>query len=200
MFRTLAIVVLALFAALRPAAAQTAEPDQAALTVKAEAALRGIEVMRSDFVFSNQGGAHKGRLFVDRAGGRLRMEFDPPLGHLLIANGGRIDFIGGNGTVVSAGVQATPLALVFGPDAKLAGAVEVLEAKARGKSVYIAVAQRDRREDGQVILQFDRSAPDWTLSGWGYLDAEGRYTRTALANMRHGGDLDAALFEAPARQ
>lgn len=198
MLKTSIAALLALVAATS-AAAQKINPDDAALIPMAERVLQRIDVMTADFTFNNAGGAHTGRLFVDRAGGRMRMEFDPPMGHLLIANGPRVDFIGGDGTVLNAGTQSTPLALIFGREPKLSGEVQVLEIKAGKKDAYFAVGQRDRPGDGKVILHYDRTAPGWALKGWGLLDGDGRYTRTALTNVRHGGELADALFVSPVK-
>lgn len=180
-----------------PAVAQNLSAKDQALIPMAERVLQRIDAMTADFMFSNPGGRNSGRLFVDRDGGRMRMEFDPPMSHLVVANGPRVDFIGGDGTVVNAGTQSTPLALIFGEDPKLSGDVEVLEIKAKGSDAYFAVRQRARPDDGTVILQYDRSAPGWALVGWGMVDGEGRYTRTALSNIRHDVDLPDALFVAP---
>jgi len=197
MFRALiACLCLGLAA---PAAAQTAKPIDPALIAKAEAALVKIDAMTSDFTYNNANGAHTGRLFVDRVGGRLRMEFDPPMNHLIIANGERVDYIGGDGTVLNAGVEATPLELIFGADSRLSGDVQVVETAVKGKAAYIAVAQTGKVDEGQVILHFSRSEPDWTLKGWGYVSSAGGYTRTALRNMRFGADFDDALFVRPER-
>jgi len=180
-----------------PATAQDLSPQNQALIPMAERVLQRIDAMTADFMFSNPAGRNTGRLFVDRDGGRMRMEFDPPMNHLVVANGPRVDFIGGDGTVVNAGTQSTPLALIFGEDPKLSGDIEVLEIKAKGSDAYFAVRQKARPDDGTVILQYDRSAPGWALVGWGMIDGEGRYTRTALSNIRHGADLPDALFIAP---
>lgn len=197
MLRSFACVAAVMLLMGTPVAAQNLSTQDQALIPMAERVLKRIDVMTADFMFSNPGGGNTGRLFIDRDGGRMRMEFDPPMSHLVVANGPRVDFIGGDGTVVNAGTQSTPLALIFGEDPKLSGDVEVLEIKAKGDDAYFAVRQKARPDDGTVILQYDRSAPGWALKGWGMIDGEGRYTRTALSNIRHGGDLPDVLFIAP---
>lgn len=196
--RTLIIAAILSFGLLAvPAQAKELSPEHAALVPKAEAALQAIGVMTADFVFNNKAGAHTGRLFVDRVGGRLRMEFDPPLSHLLIANGPRVDFIGGDGTVLNTGTQSTPLALVFGRNAELSDDVEVLEVGRKKGVVSVVVAQRERRDDGTVILHFQEAGDVLALKGWGFVDSDRRYTRTTLKNMRHGAEIPDAFFIAP---
>ena len=133
-----ALVVVALAAVAPPAAAQSLKPEDRALIPMAERVLQRIEVMTADFVFSNVNGANTGRLFVDRAGGRLRMEFDPPMNHLIIANGPRVNYFGGDGTELKVGTQTTPLALIFGARSKLTGdEVEVVETASKGKRAMV---------------------------------------------------------------
>lgn len=197
MFRTLVLAIALLMASAPMSAPEAAGRVDAGVIPKAEQALAKIGVMSAEFTFRHGGNTDKGRIFVDRAGGRLRMEFDPPANHLLIANGPRVDFIGGNGTVVNAGVQSTPLALIFGKTAELDGDVKVLETSVKGGLAYVVVTQRARPEDGKAILHFIREQPTWRLLGWGFIDGDGHYTRTSITHMQHDVELDDALFIAP---
>ena len=74
---------------------------------------------------------------------------------------------------------------------------EVLEIAAKGQNAYIAVGQRSKPKQGKVILHFLQTSPSWTLQGWGFIDPEGRYTKTILQNVRHGGELSWTLFDVP---
>jgi outer membrane lipoprotein-sorting protein len=197
MVRFLGLVLAALITVTAPASAQKFRQGDASMLPKAEQALQQINVMQADFTFQNVAQFNTGRLFVDRLGGKMRMEFDSPLNHLIIANGARVDFIGGNGTVVNTSTQSTPLGLIFGRTARLSGDVKVLEIAAKGQNAYIAVGQRSKPKQGKVILHFLQTSPTWTLHGWGFIDPEGRYTKTILKNVRHGGELSWTLFEAP---
>ena len=164
---------------------------------KVEQALQQINVMQADFTFQNGAQFNTGRIYADRLGGKLRMEFDSPLNHLIIANGARVDFIGGNGTVVNTATQSTPLGLIFGRIARLNGDVKVLEISAKGQNAYIAVGQRSKPKQGKVILHFLQKSPTWTLHGWGFIDPEGRYTKIIFKNVRYGGELSWTLFDTP---
>ncbi len=197
MFRVFGAAVLAMAVLAAPAEAQKVRAGDAALIPKAEAALARIGSMIADFTFRMPGRVNTGRLFVDRIGRQLRMEFDPPLGHLLVASGARVDFVGGDGTQINAATQSTPLALVFGPDARLSGDVEVLEIATKGKSASFVVGQKSQPDDGKVILHFQQTDPVWTLTGWSYIDADGRFTKTSLSNQQLGVELNPALFERP---
>lgn len=197
MVRFLGLVLAALITVTAPASAQKFRQGDASMLPKAEQALQQINVMQADFTFQNLAQFNTGRLFVDRLGGKMRMEFDSPLNHLIIANGARVDFIGGNGTVVNTSTQSTPLGLIFGRTARLSGDVKVLEIAAKGQNAYIAVGQRSKPKQGKVILHFLQTSPTWTLHGWGFIDPEGRYTKIILKNVRHGGELSWTLFEAP---
>jgi len=197
MVRFLGLALAALMMMTGPASAQKFRQGDASMLPKAEQALQQINVMQADFTFQNVAQFNTGRIYVDRLGGKMRMEFDSPLNHLIIANGARIDFIGGNGTVVNTATQSTPLGLIFGRTARLSGDVKVLEIAAKGQNAYMAVGQRSKPKQGKVILHFLQTSPTWTLHGWGFIDPEGRYTKTILQNVRHGGELSWTLFEAP---
>lgn len=197
MFRIIGVALATALLFATPAQAQKFRQGDATMLPKAEQALQQIGVMQADFTFQNVSEFNRGRLFVDRLGRKMRMEFDPPLRHLIIANGARVDFIGGDGTVVNTSTQSTPLGLIFGRDARLSGDVKVLEIAAKGQNAYIAVGQRSKPKQGKVILHFIQSSPVWTLHGWGFIDPQGRYTKTVLSNVRHGGELPWALFEVP---
>lgn len=197
MVRFLGLALAALMMMTAPAGAQKFRQGDATMLPKAEQALQQINVMQADFTFQNVAQFNTGRIYVDRLGGKMRMEFDSPLNHLIIANGARVDFIGGNGTVVNTATQSTPLGLIFGRTARLSGDVKVLEIAAKGQNAYIAVGQRSKPKQGKVILHFLQTSPIWTLHGWGFIDPEGRYTKTILKNVRHGGELPWTLFEVP---
>lgn len=197
MVRFLGLALAALMMMTAPASAQKFHQGDASMIPKAEQALQQINVMQADFTFQNLAQFNTGRIFIDRLGGKMRMEFDAPLNHLIIANGARVDFIGGNGTVVNTATQSTPLGLIFGRAAKLSGDVKVLEIAAKGQNAYIAVGQRSKPKQGKVILHFLQTSPSWTLHGWGFIDPEGRYTKTILQNVRHGGELSWTLFDVP---
>lgn len=197
MFRIFGAALAAALMFVTPAHAQKFRQGDASMIPKAEQALQQIGVMQADFTFQNVSEFNRGRLFVDRLGRKMRMEFDPPLRHLIIANGARVDFLGGDGTVVNTATQSTPLGLIFGREARLSGDVKVLEIAAKGQNAYIAVGQRSKPKQGKVILHFMQTSPVWTLHGWGFIDPKGRYTKTVLSNVRHGGELPWTLFEVP---
>lgn len=195
--RLFALMLAGFMALSAPAVAQKFRQGDMSMIPKAEQALQRITTMTADFTFQNVSQFNTGRLFVDRLGRKMRMQFDPPMRHLIIANGPRVDYLGGDGTVVNTATQSTPLGLIFGREARLSGDVKVLEIAQKGQNIYVAVGQRSKPKQGKVILHFLQTNPVWTLHGWGFIDPKGRYTKTILANVRHGGSLDSSLFEAP---
>lgn len=197
MLRRLFLASMLALATVQPAAAQTFQPGDASLIPKAEEALLAIDRVAADFTFQNRAGVNTGRLFVDRGARLLRMEFDPPLSHLLIANGKRVDFLGGDGTVVNTGVDTTPLGLIFRENPRLSGEVKILEIATKGQNAYFAVGDVARPNAGKVVLHFLQTSPQWTFHGWGFIDPKGRYTKTILKNVQKNADLDPALFIAP---
>ena len=154
MVRFLGLALSALIMMTAPASAQKFRPCDASMIPRAERALQKINVMQADFTFQNVAQFNTGSLFVDRLGGKMRMKFDSPLNHLIIANGARVDLISSNGSVVNTSMQSTTLSLIFGRAAMLSGDVKVLEIAAKGWNAYIAVGQRSKPKQGKVTLHF----------------------------------------------
>ena len=115
--------------------------------------------------------------------------------HLIIANYASFDFIGGNGTVVNTATQSTPLGLIFGHTSRLSGDVKVLWISAKCQNAYVNLGQRSKPKQGKVILHFLQTGPNWMLDDYGLIDSAGRYAKTILKNVRHGGELSWMLRE-----
>ena len=158
--------------------------------------IASIDTLAASFDFVTARGKTPGHLFIDRARQAIRMQFGEPLNHLLLVNGPRVQFFGGEGTVLEIGAEGTPFAFILRPVESLDSAVEVLEVEERGDQIYLALAERGNVEAGQVILKFQRE-PEWQLLDWGAFDSKGRFTQTVLRQQETGLRLDSALFEPP---
>jgi outer membrane lipoprotein-sorting protein len=171
---------------------------EAAEEVAREAAnyIASIETLAASFDFVTPRGKTPGHLFIDRARQAIRMQFGEPLNHLLLVNGPRVQFFGGEGTVLEIGAEGTPFAFILRPVESLETAVKVLEVEERGDQIFLALAEDGNVEAGQVILKFQRE-PEWRLLDWGAFDSKGRFTQTVLSKQETGLRLDAALFEPP---
>lgn len=197
-----------LFAVLAVAAGMST-PAFAAETLKGSAAtneaqaaarqLGKVETLAAEFDMLTVSGLNHGRIFVDRPREAIRVEFDPPLGHLILVNGARTQFFGGEGTEIETATSGTPFAFLMDPVGALGSSVDVLQVTRQDKDVTIAVAERGNKSNGQIILKF-KGTGAWRLVEWGMFDKEGGFTQTRLRNVRTGATMDRDLFQAPERE
>ncbi|MGY9054192.1 MAG: LolA family protein [Alphaproteobacteria bacterium] len=141
-------------------------------------------------------GINRGQIFIDRTRELMRMQFQPPLNHLLLVNGPITKFFGGNGTQIETATAGTPLGFLMNPAKALRTKVDVLQVDQSGNDLFIALAEKDKLDAGQIILHF-KTGGDWELLDWGLRDKEGRFTQTKLRQIETGVRLDDDLFVAP---
>lgn len=196
------LLVLAAAASLNApvAAAETLNGNAAIAEARAAAQHLGkVETLAAEFDMLTVSGLNHGRIFVDRPREAIRVEFDPPLGHLILVNGARTQFFGGEGTEIETATSGTPFAFLMNPVEALDSSVDVLQVTRQNKDVTIAVAERGNKQNGQIILTF-KGAGAWRLVEWGMFDKEGGFTQTRLRNVQTGATMDRALFQAPERE
>jgi outer membrane lipoprotein-sorting protein len=196
------IAALAVAAGITTTAAATDILKGSAATAEAQAAARQlgkVETLAAEFDMLTVSGLNQGRIFVDRPREAIRVEFDPPLGHLILVNGARTQFFGGEGTAVETATSGTPFAFLMNPEEALDSSVDILQVTRQDENVTIAVAERGNKSNGQIILKFKGDGA-WRLVEWGMFDKEGGFTQTRLRNVRTGAAMDGALFRAPERE
>lgn len=172
-----------------------------AAKAEAEAAagrLAAVQTLIADFDVLNERGLNQGRIYVDRQREAIRVEFDPPLKHLILVNGQTIQFFGRDGTEIETGTAGTPFAFLMNPQAALRDSVDVLHVEKEGPRVTIALAERGNTKKGQIILTFDGTGP-WRLVQWGMFDDEGRYSQTKLTKVTTDAAINGGLFTPPQR-
>lgn len=198
--RFAAALILAATVSASGVSAETLKGNAATAEAKAAAAsLDKVETVAAEFDMLSRVGLNQGRIFIDRERQAIRVEFDQPLGHLILVNGGRIQFFGGDGTEIETATAGTPFAFLMDPVAALDNGVDVLQVTRLNQDVTVAVAERDNKANGQIILKFKGSGA-WRLVEWGMFDKEGGFTQTRLRNVRTGADIDRNLFRAPQRR
>ena len=198
--RLLAVLAVAARMCVPAATAETLPGSAAAAEAEAAARHLGkVETLTAEFDMLTVRGLNQGRIFVDRPREAIRVEFDPPLGHLILVNGARTQFFGGEGTEIETATSGTPFAFLMNPVDALDKSVDVLQVTRRSEDVTIAVAERGNKSNGQIILKFT-GAGAWRLVEWGMFDKEGGFTQTKLRNVRTGTEINPDLFQAPARK
>lgn len=176
---------------------ETLKGAEANAEAQSAAALLGkVETLTADFDMVTPGGVNQGKIFVDRDRKAIRIEFAPPMGHLVLVDGPVTKLYGGDGTRVRTATSGTPFALLMNPEQALVDNIDVLQVQKQGENLVVAVAQRGKKSAGQIILQF-RGQSAWRLIEWGMFDKNGGFTQTRLKNVRTNALLDDDLFRAP---
>jgi outer membrane lipoprotein-sorting protein len=176
---------------------ETLKGAEANAEAQSAAALLGkVETLTADFDMVTPGGVNQGKIFVDRDRKAIRIEFAPPMGHLVLVDGPVMKLYGGDGTRVRTATSGTPFAFLMNPEQALVDDIDVLQVQKQGENLVVAVAQRGKKSAGQIILQF-RGQSAWRLIEWGMFDKNGGFTQTRLKNVRTNALLDDDLFRAP---
>lgn len=190
------LLLLLPIALMGPALAQPpdpmSDPETRALVREVEAYFNEVRTLRADLRLRGPGGEFSGRLYLDRPNARLRMDFDPPLGDRIVARGDRIRY-GRGGLRLSTDVRETPIYFVLADPVVLGNDVRVLQVAERAGRLVVAVDQRSRPEQGQVVLHFQRE-PALELTGWGVFDADGTYLSMEILNPQPDSFMPDDLF------
>lgn len=196
----LAALALVLAVAVAPPAAGAGGAGAATADAKeiarVENYLNGITTLRARFFQVDPNGREKqGTLYIDRPG-RLRLEYDPPVSVLMVANGSRLVYFDLDLGQVSELPLTTPLAkLLIGKRVSLGDDLEVLKIARAAGMLRLSLANKDDRGAGVVTLVFN--ANPLALRQWWVQDAQGQVTKVTLMDTSFGLPIDSALFEAP---
>ncbi len=198
--RILMIAALCAMAALpvaRPAAAQsTLSPDDASAIRRIETYLNGLSTVQARFTqISEVGGVAQGTFYLSRPG-RMRIEYDPPIPYLYIADGIWLTFWDSELGQRSDILQGSTLAdFVTREDVRLSGDVTVAGLRDAGGSIEVDLVQTDDPGAGTLTLMFDTEP--MAFRRWSVLDAQGLTTEIQLHDPVFGVALDRDLFIAP---
>ncbi len=173
--------------------AALSDADRAAID-KVERYINDIDTLKARFFqFTSSGEVAEGAFFVDRPG-RMRIEYDPPVPVLIVADG---LFLIYNDTELSqvsrVPLLSSPASVLLREDLKLDGDGLSVTNVARGSgTLEITVEQTDDPLAGRISLTF--SDNPLALRKWTVVDAQGLITDFALVNPRYGVELDPELF------
>lgn len=179
------------------ARAETLNGQRAAAEARSAAVqLAEVNTLTADFDMVTAGGINTGKIFIDRQLRVIRVQFAPPMGHLVLVNGPLTQFFGGDGTRIQTATSGTPFAFLMDPEQALINNVDILQVQKQNDDLVIALSERGKKAAGQIILQF-RGDGDWRLVEWGMFDKKGGFSQTKLKNVRTNASLDGNLFRAP---
>lgn len=163
--------------------------------VRIEAHLNDITTMSSRFLqVSSDGSYAEGQIYLSRPG-RMRIEYDPPVPILIIADGANMIYVDKEmeqATAVLLGL--TPAELILRENLSL-GSDEVLVTGFQRTPgvIRVSLVKADDPLEGQLTLTF--SDRPLELRKWTVTDGQGVKTTVSLLGSRFGVVLDKALFD-----
>ena len=179
--------------------AENAKPANLDAAAKAdiariEAYLNGIKTLRTRFLqIAQNGDSASGELTIARPG-RMRLEYDPPLPTLLIANGTFLIYIDRYlDQVTHVFLKNTPVGVLVAENIKLSGDLTVTRFMREPGVIRVTLAKTTEAEEGNITLVF-ADAP-LALRQWIVIDAQGARTSVTLDALEYGVAVKPEMFE-----
>ncbi len=160
---------------------------------RVEAYFNGLKTLSARFQqFGEAGQTAAGQLYLARPG-RMRLEYDPPVPLLLIANNGLLlQYDKDLKTAAYMPLGSTPAEILLRDRVALSGDIMVTRVE-RGPGVLrVTVMQTDDPHAGRITLAFGEQP--FVLVNWRVVDAAGVATQVALHEMRSDIPLQQSLF------
>jgi len=155
--------------------------------------LNSVRTLRARFMqIADNGATAEGTFYLSRPG-KLRLEYDPPVPTLLVANGSfLIHYDKDLKSTTHLPLNSTPAGLLVREHVSFSGDVTVTRVERGPGSLRLTLIQTADPQAGRITLVF--SEKPFALSNWQVVDAQGSVTRVALIDPRPGVALDPALF------
>lgn len=199
--RAIAAALLFALASIPPSKVAVAAPIPAQLSLedrvlidRIEAYLNSLFTMQARFVqASSNGGAAQGQVFLSRPG-RMRIEYDPPVPVLMVADGKWLIYVDRKLSQVShVPLASTPVSVLTRERVSLTGGDVIMTGFERsGRTARITLVQASDPYSGKVTLVFDTDPV--MLKQWTVVDAQGITTDVVLIAPDFGKRLDPKLF------
>ena len=187
--KRIALTLFLALAAALPAAAQEKLPLSAISDY-----FNGIRTAETTFTQYNEDGSRStGKLLMKRPG-RMRFEYDPPNGGVVIAGSGAvlIDDTKSNQPGETYPLKRTPLSIILDRRVDLTRANMVTGHDFDGQYTVVRAQDPDEPELGQIEMKF--SSDPVALRQWVITNEQGVRTAVVLNAMRLGGQLSDGLF------
>jgi outer membrane lipoprotein-sorting protein len=180
--------------AQQPAPAELSVGDRADLA-RIEAYLNGLMTLEARFLQATSTGEFaEGKLYIQRPG-RLRIEYDPPVPVLIVANRGMLTYYDKELEQVShVPLGSTPAGILVREKIALQSDEFVIVGFEReSQALRLSLVRASDPLEGNLSLVLaDRPLE---LRKWMVTDAQGVTTTVSLLNARVGGSLDPQLFD-----
>lgn len=197
---------LGIFSLLAPALAATLRRAEAAQAIQlssqdrtlvetVERYLNGLSTVQARFLQSSSNGSYaEGDLYVERPS-RMRMEYDPPVPLLIIADGYTLALYDKElKQVTQVPIWETPLWFLFKDQIRLADDLVLTSLDYGGGSVTMTIQEEQAEGNlSSVTLTFSESPVE--LRRWEVIDSQGLVVQTGLINAQYGASLDPKLFD-----
>ena len=166
---------------------------------RVEAYLNGIGSLSARFQqFSSDGELALGSIYVRRPG-RMRVEYDPPVSVILVADGILVSYYDHElDQLNQLPLSASPAWFLLRDPIDLTKDVTVTGVRQGPGVLRVTMHQTDEPEAGAVTLVF--SDQPLELRQWTLTDAQGREVRIGLHDVKMGGELANKLFATPRRR
>ena len=158
-----------------------------------ETYFNGIETMQARFLQATSTGAYSEGTFSLWRPGRMRIEYDPPVPILIVADGRSLVYHDTKLMQVSyLGIDDGPAGLLLAERMSLSDVVTVTRFERGARVIRVTVVKDDDPLEGSLTLIFeDRPL---ILRKWIIADAQGVETTVSLLGPRFGIPLDPELF------
>lgn len=196
-----AVLVVAAWAALAATATVTAKtpadpaPSKAdrADIARVEAYLNTLKTVRARFMqMSSEGSYAEGDFYLSRPG-RMRIEYDPPVPVLIVANKQTLVYYDKKLEQTSyIGLDSTPAGILVGGEVSFSGKISVTGFERGANTLRVTLAQTEDPLAGSITLVV--SDNPMVLRKWTVTDAQGVVTNVSLLGTRFGVALDPELF------
>jgi outer membrane lipoprotein-sorting protein len=170
--------------------------DQGAVTQAVGRAVNTITRLQGRFTQTNPDGSNVGGRFWLQRPGKVRFEYDAPSPLLLVSDGTNVVLQDRRlRTTDRYPLRQTPLYFLLKANVDLARDVIVTGVERRGGNYMLAMRDRRREADGELLVSFDQATN--LLEEWTIRDRQGRSTRVRLSDVSQGGAINASLFTDP---
>lgn len=185
---------IALALALIFSASQMLAQDKALSLNEISAYLNGLKTAEAPFEQINDDGSRStGKLYLKRPG-RMRLEYDPPVGAVVVAGAGAVVIFDpkSNHAAETYPLRRTPLSIILKKNVNLGAANMVVGHRFDGKATIVTAQDPKHPEFGQIDLIFGHNPV--RLSSWVIHDGTGAQITVVLGEMETGMKLHASLF------
>jgi outer membrane lipoprotein-sorting protein len=182
----------------RPAFADLSTQDMADV-VRVEQYMDGIITLQAKFQqVDPDGKISRGKIYL-RKPGRLRVEYDPPVPILVVADGGLLSYYDKElDQLNQVPLRQSPAWFLLRQPMDLSKGVTVSQIDRSQSGLQVHVFQTDEPDAGSVSLIFTDNPLE--LTHWTVTDANNQQVSTGLYDVQMGIDLPAELFATPTTQ